>query len=1045
MTIRPGWPQPTSPTACPRRAAGAVLGAAVLTALAGSASAQPDDTSPPPSVPRAPSGDADPERAELEGVSFRGAVGGAADEAADPAGRAVPILGDRLSGFVLPIEPIDGDIVLESLRASAWTVDDTKRLVLEQDVTVRIGPYAYAASRAVVWINRLPHDLPAVTGATDAPRRPANQVAVWFEDLAGSSRPTGVGLAGSDLLVTASTFGSVSLESAVLDRGRPRRSAVLTRAENRLAARLRRLVDDRAPEALSRRPEVRRGEDLPPDPDLPREVVLPDDPEERTWLSRPGAVIAFAADRVRFESGADENVVTATGDFVVEYYTDDRRSEPSQLTLRADRAVIFTEPGTIEELADRDLDVSAVRGIYLEGDVSATADRGARIVRSPRVYYDFRRDRAIMLDAVLRTTLRDGEVPVIARAREMRQVARDEFVATRARASTSEYRVGHVSLGAKRLTLTRRPEDPADPEGPRETFVQAESITLNAGRTPIFWWPGFSGTGENLPIRGIRGSYSNTDGAGIETRWDVLGLTGLQPEAIDEVTLSLDFFSRRGPATGVEAAYAGDGVQGRIDTYVVDDDGEDRTPAGRTVDQDGGLRGLALLEHRWRLGPNTRLDTQVSYISDPSFIAGWRPEDYRERREYETSAYLRHVKDREAITLVGSYQLNDFLSNSYLLASTGYTVERQPEVAWRRYGDPWFGGAVTYTGETRAGRMRLFLEPSTPRELGIRERAYGIDRDDPIDELLRAQGLDSRFVARADSRHEIQVPFDVGAVRVVPFAVGRATIYDDDFEEYGGETDAARLYGSVGVRATTRFQTIDDTVESRLLDLERLRTIIEPGVTLWYAESDLASSNLMPYDPEVEGIVEGAAVRFGLKGRVQTWRGGPEGRRMTDVLEVDADLVLAGDDADRDSPVPQWVEFRPEYAELADHGRVRGRWAVSDALRFVGEATVDLDGVLARGSVGFDLRHSPVLSSYVEYRTLDASSSELLQVRWDYRLSPRYRVALTPAWDFKRSEFRSVRLQVVRSFPDFNLFVRVEQDEIRDETTLGASIGLVRF
>ncbi len=70
--------------------------------------------------------------------------------------RAIPITGDRLSGIALPIEPIDADIELEALRASAWTVDDTKRLLLEQDVRVRIGELELTAGAAVIWINRLP-------------------------------------------------------------------------------------------------------------------------------------------------------------------------------------------------------------------------------------------------------------------------------------------------------------------------------------------------------------------------------------------------------------------------------------------------------------------------------------------------------------------------------------------------------------------------------------------------------------------------------------------------------------------------------------------------------------------------------------------------------------------------------------------------------------------------------------------------------------------------------------------------------------------------
>ncbi|MGY8757672.1 MAG: hypothetical protein ACKVLC_09910, partial [Phycisphaerales bacterium] len=46
----------------------------------------------------------------------------------------ISLRGDRLSGVVLPVLPRASDISISGLRASAWTVDDTKRLFLEKDI-----------------------------------------------------------------------------------------------------------------------------------------------------------------------------------------------------------------------------------------------------------------------------------------------------------------------------------------------------------------------------------------------------------------------------------------------------------------------------------------------------------------------------------------------------------------------------------------------------------------------------------------------------------------------------------------------------------------------------------------------------------------------------------------------------------------------------------------------------------------------------------------------------------------------------------------------
>ena len=111
-----------------------------------------------------------------------------------------------------------------------------------------------------------------------------------------------------------------------------------------------------------------------------------------------------------------------------------------------------------------------------------------------------------------------------------------------------------------------------------------------------------------------------------------------------------------------------------------------------------------------------------------------------------------------------------------------------------------------------------------------------------------------------------------------------------------------------------------------------------------------------------------------------------------------------------------------------------------------GEATYDLDdNTLSRSSIGTELRHTPLLSTFVEYRFLNASDNELLQVSWAYQLTSKYRVSLAPQWDLRTNDFRAISLDLVRRFPDFDLIVRIRRDEITDETSIGASIDLVEF
>ena len=69
-------------------------------------------------------------------------------------------------------------------------------------------------------------------------------------------------------------------------------------------------------------------------------------------------------------------------------------------------------------------------GVYLEGHVLVR--QGERTIRAQRVYYDFRHERALILDGVLRTIERQRRVPLYLRAREIRQLSEKEFLAKKA-------------------------------------------------------------------------------------------------------------------------------------------------------------------------------------------------------------------------------------------------------------------------------------------------------------------------------------------------------------------------------------------------------------------------------------------------------------------------------------------------------------------------------------------------------------------------------------------------------------------------------------
>ena len=968
--------------------------------------------------------------------------------------RRIPITGDRLSGIVLPMAPQEGPIRLEALRVDRWQVDDTRRLLLRGDVDVRIAGHRFQASTAVVWINRLPTAEGVVS-----------QIAVWFDEVRNPERPSGVGVAGRQLLVTGAVRGEVSFLAPRVVEGRPANNAAIRSGEERLRrylVSLQTALAEGTPPSLSPVPEVRPPAADPAaaaDDAAVTDIELPEVSARRPWLRAPGATISFSAARLELQTDPVENRVLATGGLVVEYFADDDAAVPSQLTLTATRAVIFTEPGAVRDLARRSLDAGAVRGIYLEGDVRAVADRGEQVLRAPRVYYDFATGRAIMLEAVLRTFARDVQAPVYARAAEMRQIAEDQFAASDVRVSASEYAIGHLSIGAERMVLEQRPvaEPPAAGDVPaalvagredaaRGTWLDARDITMNLGTTPILFWPRFRGRIQDVPLRGVSLGLDEQNGVEIETRWDLQALAGVERTPGLDAELSVDGYTDRGAGAGLVLRSTG-ADPGRFEAAYLYDDGEDRTGAGRTVDQDQANRGIVLYEQRIGLSRDWSLALQGSSLSDPTFAAEWREEDFSNRREYETSARLAWQRRHQSFAVETAWRPDDFISNGWLLASPGYTVDRMPEVRYAHVADSLLDGRVTSHMEARYGRVRMRFVDRTPAELGIRPGGFGLANDDLFSELAWQAGLESAWVHRADVRQEFSVPFDLGPVRVAPFAIGRVTALDDDFSRLSPQqTDSVRVWGGLGVRASTRVQRIFDGVRSMLLDLDRLRWTIEPSITAMYSEADIDQLELPEFDSSVESLATGATVELGLRNVFQTHRGGPGRSRSVDVLRLDTRLVAGSSDLDRESVVPRFIGWRPELSQAGDHLRQTAAWRISDSVAMTAEGVYDLeDDLLARSAFGVSVTHSPLLRTYLEYRRLDASETELLELGWQYRLSPTYSVLLRPTWDLQTDDFRAVNLTVTRRFPDVDLRVSVNYDEFRDETSFGTSLGFTSF
>ncbi|MCH2134602.1 MAG: hypothetical protein MK116_12735 [Phycisphaerales bacterium] len=979
------------------------------------------------------------------------ALGGTAR--AEPS-RTIPAMaGDRLGGLVLPVEPREGPIQLNALRAWTWTVDGTKRLLLSGDVVIHIADFSFEGEAAVVWLDRIP----SADGEI-------NQIVVFLPEVTSRTSLAGTGPNGRNLLITGSSRGKVGLNAAAFYPVRPvGQDALIDLAQRRLSGYVARLMNSKpvlqpVPQMVDPTPAVQwaptPGGSLQVAADAAGRIPESMDTQESGWLRSPQGMVAFSADELNFETDEEENVLIADGSVVVEYRPTGVADATGELRLSAERAVVFLEPGSIRDMSRSQMSVDAIRGVYLEGNVIAEADRDEYMVRAPRMYYDFKTDQAVMVDAVMRTYDRKSNTPVYARAAEMRQISANRWTGQDVNVSASAFFEPTLSIGSRAVTIDRVPGGLAEDGSIVESsiLVDAQDNTLRAGGVPFMYWPHYRGSVQDVPLRGIRTGFGDYEGVMVESTWDVYALLGIKrPEGID-MTVDADGFTKRGGGLGFDMVIDRPGNKGALDLYGMYDSGQQVTDTGIVQDVPEEIRYATLWENTLQLDPAWTIQTQASWFSDSTFVTAWRPDDFRNRREYETSIYLNWQGENDSLSALAKYDLNDFLSNSWLIASQGYQTEKFPEAIYQRYGDSYFQDTLTHSWDLRFSRLRAAIPSGTEAENGLRSGTYLDDFGQPlpswqlIENAAQFNGMRRSWVNRVSTRQELAYPLKFDELNVTPFGMGQVIGYFEEETTLPDDSDQLRLYGSGGVKLDTQFQRVYNDVESDFLGLHRMRHLMEPYAVVWYGVANYEPEDFPNYDPVVDGMNTGGAVRVGMTNTLQTHRGGPGRWYAVNWLTVDTNVVFSTSDRTERYPYTQWYDWQPAYSQLGNFFHSSVEWQLSDSLAFLSQGTVDFDlGGFSRASVGMEINHTPRFSTFIEYRFVEAGESKILSLGANYELSDTYMIAVLPQYDFFEDKFQSIRADITRAFPDFDLSIFVDYDSIRGETRFGASLGEVNF
>lgn len=918
-------------------------------------------------------------------------------------------------------------VQIKGARATAWNEGQTRMLLLDKGAAIELPGYGITADRAVVRIE---------TGLGDGGAR--RHISMFLDQARTVSRR---GVVRSDwprLLVTVRVSGEIALSTDLLRRTAAEDDALVAEARTAMELDDRERAGGTAGSLPGSGVKPVEGAVAAEEPGGEPEGGRSGDSHEQ---GRAEGDVSFYADKVVWRKTGDQSgMVVLTGGSSVQYQD---RATGRVVTLTAGQAVVFLRRGVAEGEVGQSVGVDQVEGVYLEGGV--VISDGQYTVRAPRVYYDLATDRAVLLEAVFYTWSVKRQVPIYVRAAVLRQESRRRWEAQDAVLTTSEFARPHLAIGANELALERVGGE--DGQSTPEHYFWAKGVTMRWNDVPVFFWPEVAGradVGQGVPLRRLDGHWTRRDGPVIESSWNLFSLLGRQEPKGVSLAGDVDFLGDHGPGVGVGLDYDLPRMFGDAKAYLIaDDEGDDEIGDRDAKGFDGDARGFALWRHRQLHGGGWDLSLELGYVSDETLLEVLSPEEAELSKPYETSLYLKKQEQDWALDFLVQQDLMDFTAQTtQLQAPTRYTVEKQPELGYYRVGTSLLGNRLTYFSQTRLGRARIRVGKDRPGDRGFTERQSMLLFDQAatleFKDRAEAEGVPMDHRLRADSRHELQLPTEMGPFNVVPFVGGRATAYNDDFAEFSGEDDDVRLRGQGGLRVHTQISRAYDDFESTTWDVHRLRHVVEPSVEAVWAGSTIDPDDLPVYDRDVEAAAEGWSLRMGLRNLLQTQRGGIGRWRSVDWFTWDSSAVFRGDDADVQTPIGEFFGYRPEYSVGGDHLENEWTWRVSETLAVVGQWTFDLErDRTAQWRVGASLQHSPDLRSFADYAMIEPLGSRLFGYGFSYQLTTKYDLSLTHTVDVSANQTRDIEVKLERRLPRWRLEFTAKFDGLYDETTFG--------
>lgn len=744
------------------------------------------------------------------------------------------------------------------------------------------------------------------------------------------------------------------------------------------------------------------------------------------------------------------------------------------LDVSTDRLVIWTGENELPDISgNTPSSHDTPLEIYMEGNV--VFRQGDRVIYARSMYYNVTQQNGVVLEAEALTPVPDFRGLLRLRAEVLQQLTPNHFLASNASITSSRIGVPRYWLQSESIFLedTQRPViNPFTGQGQIDTqtgnlmvdhrlHATSNNSVLYAAGLPVFFSPRLA-TDLDKPFYYIDRFTMKNDsvfGTQIYANFDAYHLLGLQnPPEGTEWTLSTDYLSKRGPAAGTKFAYDRQAVRflpgryfGELDVWGIHDTGQDNLGRDRrSLVPEKEFRGRFFWEHRHQLPDGFEFEAQFGLISDRNFMEQFYEREWDRRRDATTGIALSRRWDTQSLGLFTDVRLNDFFAQTEWLPRTDHFLLGMPLLANRA---TWFSHSHIGYGKLRTA------EPSAS------------EAQTPLPwESLGATRFDDREGVRVATRHEIDLPLQLGPVKVVPYALGEAAHWG---ENTMGQ-DHSRLYGQTGIRASLPMWRADPRIHNTILNLNGLAHKVVFDTEFLYADANKNLTDLPLYDSLQDDSIEHFQRRFilsqyggviptrfddrffALRSGLQSWVTSPSTEVADDLMLVRLGGVqrwqtkrgLPGQER-----VVDWItlgthaSFFPK-SERDNFDQEVGlidydfRWHIGDRLTLLSDGFFDTfsDG-LRQFTVGGIITRPPRGRLYLGFRSTEGPfTSRIIATSFDYRMTHKWIATLGANVDLGPTGNIGQSLAVTRVGESFLLRIGVNVDKSRGN--VGATMML---